>query len=110
MTQKQLFRCARWIYNNGITERRNIPRRFKDLPCGDYGTFAVMCTVWDKDGYPQFSDGDIFSMTDSHKNAYLKERLTKIISFRDWIEPVTSAIAILLSIAALVISIIALRQ
>ena len=106
MTKKDEWRMAKWIKRNGATERCNLPEWF-DISQGNmFNYFYIKHITRDPNGYPVISPGDIVEMQDKHLDAFHEEKARKTHEFRDWIEPTGIILSLVLSIIALVVSIV----
>ena len=88
--------------------RKDIPARFPHDLYGDYKYFYVYHTSTNAEGYPVISEDNVYAMSDTNIDAYVKERRRRIHEFRDWLEPTGVIVANIIAIIALIVSIIAL--
>lgn len=99
MTYREKMRIARWLYRNGPATESEINARFgakiKDTHWFDCEFFSIDCP-----------DGEniLLAMTDENLDNYRAAIQAETIAHRDWVEPIVSILALLLSIAALVVS------
>lgn len=109
MTNNQEWEIAKFLNKRGNSKRSDMPAWVPKNTAGRYKYFRVY-TPKIINGYPTLSPDDLFVMEDEDIDAYREERIRRINSFRDWLEPTGVVIANLIAIAALILSIISLSS
>lgn len=108
MTLDKQWKLAKWLKRHGISKRSEVPSWVPQDLLGPYAFFHVYCENSNSNGYPVIGGDDKFCMTDKDLDAYQEERRRRIHEFRDWLEPVGVVFATIISLIALIVSIIAL--
>lgn len=104
MTLKTEWKIAKWLYRHGPTKRIDISKWFPCDMAGRYRFFRVYLVELDNIGNSLISSNDEFVMTDDDIDAYNAEKIRRIHELRNWIIPITSITAIIISVIALAIS------
>lgn len=100
MTRDQEWEFARWLYRQGPTLRKDIPRRFP-AERSRHGLYSIANAHLDPAGYFIPSPNDRFYLSDNNRDAFADEKSRRGSERR-------SKIAVWLSIAALVVSLISI--
>jgi len=106
MTAKNDWKRAKWIKKHGPTKVCDLPKWFD---AKTPSTFFYRKWTYDSSGFPVGSPEDVIDMLDYHIDAYEEQHRKNIHAFRDWLEPVGVVVANIIALAALILSIIALR-
>lgn len=101
MTYRNKMRIARWLYRKGTATEAELNRRFGGKISGHIRENCEFFTVT----YPHGLE-PVLEMTDKNIDNYRKALGREIAERREWVEPIVSVLALLCSIAALVISLI----
>lgn len=101
MTYRDRMRIAHWLYRKGAATEDELTRRFGGKISGRIRDGCEFFTV----AYPHGPE-PVLEMTDKNIDNYRKALNREIAERREWVEPIVSVLALLCSIAALVISLV----
>lgn len=101
MTHRDRMRIAHWLYRKGTATEDELTRRFGGKISGRIRDGCEFFTVT----YPHGPE-PVLEMTDKNIDNYRKALSQEIAERREWVEPIVSVLALLCSIAALVISLV----
>lgn len=98
MTYREKMKAARWLCHQKAVTFDAFRQKFPDIDADRIVSCEYFTTSTSLNG------GGAIQMTDENLDNYRAAIQAEIIALRDWVEPIVSILALLLSIAALVVS------
>lgn len=99
LTTKEKYNIAKYLYKHGDTQVSHLPKKLLKIPQISMCQYFMLKHTSD----PR---DPILHMESRHIDNFVAARKEKTNEFRNWIQPIVSVIALICSIAALIISLV----